>query len=891
MTPEQWQIIHGLFDQAVALPVAERASWLAQACPDAAIREQVASMLAADADDSSDPGDIVQVAAGESFAPAIEVGSELGGYRIVAVINHGGMGSVYEAERADAEFNQRVAIKVINVALAGPQLISRFKSERQILARLEHASIARLIDGGTTQSGAPYLVMEYVDGLPITRYCDQNQLSTTQRLRLFEQVCAAVHTAHQNLIIHRDIKPDNILVTKNGVPKLLDFGIAKIVDDHGSATTLALTQANMRMYTPLYASPEQIRGTGITTASDIYSLGVLLYELLVGVSPYGERANTRASLTAAISTHEPARPSTLVQSGEVDSAALEHRSATAPTLRKRLRGDLDNIVLMALRKEPERRYASARQFALDVGLYLRDRPVAARQDTAGYRFSKFVRRNRTAVAMGVAATIGMISLAAFYTYQLALERDRAQAEATRANQTAVFLQNLFRSSDPEESGGETLTARTLLDQGVRELNVTLTNQPQVRAALQTTMGKVYASLGVFEEARDLLDDSRRELENTVPLPLVELVDTLNALGGVCAQLGDMDQARLHTQRAIDLANLDDADDVEPVASELVAAKVLTLESRYSEAAQALEATRAKLEQVDLEDTVLYANTLKLLAENVESNGDYAQAVEWMLQAVDIYLRRKGPLNGEVIDAQRTLGYLYDRQRNFERAKAVFDEAYASAVKLYGEVHPVTGLILSDLSLLYRHMGERKTALAYSERSISISREVYGSEHSFVAYDLVALGNLDYSIRGMEFAEPRFQEALDIYSRTLREQHPYIAAALVSYGNALAKENRHDDARDVVDRGSAICIAELGEDHWLCGQFDVIRGRMLRKEGDEAAATPLLLSGFERGRAGRGVGHGATQGSLRELVANLDALGDPRAEQYRALLEDSSGPKR
>lgn len=891
MTPEQWQIIHKLFDEAIALPSAKRGPWLVQACPDAAVRDQIEKMLAADADDASDPGDIVQAAAGESFAPGIDVGSQLDGYRIVAVINHGGMGSVYEAERVSAEFDQRVAIKIINVALAGQQLISRFKSERQILARLEHPSIARLIDGGTTESGAPYLVMEYVDGLPITDYSDQNSLSTTQRLSLFEQVCAAVHTAHQNLIVHRDIKPDNILVTADGTPKLLDFGIAKIIDDHGSGTTLALTQANMRMYTPLYASPEQIRGVSITTASDIYSLGVLLYELLVGCSPYGELASQRTSLTAAIGTHDPVKPSTLVRSGEVDPSALLRRSATASALRKRLRGDLDNIVLMALRKEPERRYASARQFANDIRLYLRDRPVAARHDTAGYRFSKFVRRNRSAVAIAALATVSMVSLAAFYTYRLALERDRAQAEATRANQTAVFLQNLFRFSDPEESGGETLTARMLLDQGVRELNVTLNDQPQVRATLQTTMGKVYASLGILEEARALLDASRNELENTTPLPVAELVETLNALGEVSARLGQMDATREYAQRAITLANTDPTDATTPFASELVIAMALTHESRYDEAVEALEATRRGLEKGGFGDSALYARSLTMLAENIESSGDYDQAVSWMQQAIDIYIRRNGTLNGDAIHAQRTLGHLYDRQRDFERAKAIYEQAYVSTIKLYGEDHPTTSLVLSDFSLLHRHMGNRETALGYSERALAISRKVLGNEHSYVAYDLVALANLGYSVRGMEFAEPLFVEALDIYSRAVRDQHPYIAAALVSYANALEKEDRYDDARRAVDRGSTICLAELGESHWLCGQFDVIRGRILRKEGNQAAAIPLLLNGFERGRAGRGVGHGATQSALKELVEVLDALDDPRAEEYRVLLEDSSDTKR
>ncbi|MFK7887894.1 MAG: tetratricopeptide repeat protein, partial [Gammaproteobacteria bacterium] len=487
------------------------------------------------------------------------------------------------------------------------------------------------------------------------------------------------------------------------------------------------------------------------------------------------------------------------------------------------------------------------------------------------------------------AVLGMLSLAGFYTYELAAERDRAKAEATRANQTALFLRNLFRLSDPDESGGETITARMLLDQGVRQLDLTLGEQPQIRAQLQTTMGEVYASLGILEEAGKLLDTARGELEKTTPLPRAELVTTLNALSAVRMRLDKFEDAHKFAEQAIALAN--GTDDILPFASELEKANAFTMESRHEEAIALLQDMRSRLEQAAMTDTALYASTLTVMAENVEINGDYDSAVSALERAVDIYLRLGGRLNGETIHAQRTLAHLYDRKRDFPASKALYDQAYEAAFQLYGEVHPTMSLVLADMSTLHRHMGDNDTAFGYSERALAISREVFGSEHSHVAYDMVALANLGYLARGMSYAEPLYLEALDIYGRTVRAEHPYIAAALISYANRLETENRHEDARAALDRGRGVCIAALGAQHWLCGQFDTVFGIVLRKEGNEQAATSLLLNGFETGRVGRGVGHGATKRALQQLVENLDALGDPRAAEYRTLLEDTSSPNR
>ncbi|MFK8016186.1 MAG: tetratricopeptide repeat protein [Gammaproteobacteria bacterium] len=889
MTPAQWEEIRAHFDAAVELDEMERADYLLKRCSDPLMRRQVSLMLMADEEDSDDLSLIVKGAANQSFTPTIAPGTRLGAFEIIDDIDHGGMGSVYLAKRADEEFEQFVAIKVVNVALAGGQALSRFKSERQILARLEHPNIARLIDGGTTEAGAPYLVMEYVKGVAIDDYCDNKMLTTTQRLDLFMQVCSAIHVAHQNLIVHRDIKPANILVTDDGEPKPLDFGIAKLPEPQSSGNTLAVTQANMRLFTPLFASPEQVQGKTITTASDIYSLGVLLYILLLGTSPYRVTGDEQESLLAAICTANPERPSTRVTTvaAEIGDGVFDVRGTTASNLRKRLRGDLDNIVLMALRKEPERRYESARALAKDIENYLRDRPVSARHDTLGYRLGKYVRRNAAAVTVATAATIGLVTLATFYTLQLAQERDRAQRAAVEATQTAEFLQNLFRVTDPNENSGEEITARMLLDQGARQLDATLKDQPRVRAALQSTIGNVYASLGMNSEARSMLEQSLAALENQSGPTYAEQIDVLNALSHVLLGEEDFDQAEALAERAIALTqNLPD-NDVKRFESQLTKTDVALALAEYDGLEKVLLPMLEELEAQGLQNDLIYAQTLTTLAQAYEFSSDFARADATMRRAIALYEKTLGSAHSDTIFARRMLAFMLDRQQKYAEAEPLLLNALASSQRLFGDVHRDVAMAQGELGTLYRHWGKTEKAMSFLEASLQSSRLLHGSNHSDVGYDLVAVANIGYSLRGMSFSEPRFKEALEIYSRTLPEDHPVVAAALIAYAHRLEQEKRPDEARPLIERGQAICAASLPPEHWLTAQFDILSGRILVLEGDNAAATPLLKSGFDRLVAGRGIAHGASQSALRALLTNLEAVDDMQTHaRYAPLLEDS-----
>ena len=336
----------------------------------------------------------------------------VGPYRLLEEIGHGGMGTVWLAERSDEAYTKRVAIKLMQRGLHSTELLARFKTERQILASLDHPHIARLIDGGTTENGVPYVVMEHVEGKPLDLHCDEERLTTGQRLELFSQVCEAVSFAHRHLVVHRDLKPANIMVTAKGEPKLLDFGIAKLLDPENAGHTVAETATSARLLTPEYASPEQVRGEPISVATDVYALGVLLYRLMTGRSPYGVSTEVPREYEAAILDNEPLRPSTVVTSPDTDPAVVTSRSTSPQKLQRRLVGDLDNIVLHALQKEAERRYATVNELSTDIGRYLAHLPVVARGDDWLYKARKFLVRNARSLAITTMVVVSIAALTA-----------------------------------------------------------------------------------------------------------------------------------------------------------------------------------------------------------------------------------------------------------------------------------------------------------------------------------------------------------------------------------------------------------------------------------------------------------------------------------------------
>lgn len=486
----RWKRVKKLFEAAVDLGPQERASLLDDECDgDHALRREVASLLAADreAGDFIEqppfelPRDLFPESADETFA-----GRQIGAYKVIREIGRGGLGAVYLASRADDEYRKEVAIKLVRRGLDTDDILRRFRNERQILAQLDHPNIARLFDGGTTDDGVPYFVMEYVNGDPIGAYCDANALTSTDRLNLFRKVCAAVTYAHQNLVIHRDLKPSNILVTREGEPKLLDFGIAKLLGAEEDA--LAQTMAGQEIMTPEYASPEQVKGEKITTASDVYSLGVLLYELLTGQRPYRLKTRTAAEVARAITDQEPERPSTCLTRGDLSPSSILHP--------RFLRGDLDNIVLMAMRKEPARRYASVGQFSEDIRRHLEGLPVAAHKDTVPYRTRKFVRRHRVAVIAACLVFLAVIGgmIATLWGWRVARsERRKAQSLFSDVRQLANSFMFEFHDSIQDLPGST--AARALVVKRALEYLDRLAQKSAGDPTLERELATAYRRVG------------------------------------------------------------------------------------------------------------------------------------------------------------------------------------------------------------------------------------------------------------------------------------------------------------------------------------------------------------------------------------------------------------
>lgn len=745
--------------------------FIREACAtDEALYEQVLISLGSSADDDAD------------VDHAAAIGDVIDHYRIVRCLGRGGMGEVFLAERADDQFRQQVAIKFVRGGLLSRQAQGRLKLERQILATLDHPNIARLLDGGTTKDGVPYIVMEYVDGEPIDVYCDRHRLSVEERLRLFITVCSAVHRAHQNLVVHRDLKPSNILVTRDGTPKLLDFGIAKLLDERDTLHTVAVTRADYRMLTPDHASPEQVRGEPITTASDIYVLGVLLYELLSGFKPFATRAKGMAELERQICEFMPPSPSEAVRSGrDADGAAIDEiasvRSTTPSKLRRELAGDLDNIVQMAMRKEPERRYASVEQFASDIEQHLAGQPVMARADAWSYRAGKFIRRHALVTALSSAFVVALIAFS-INTYVQSLrirdERDnataaqaRAEAERERAEAVSEFLINAFSLADPSKARGKEITAREILDSGAAHVEKELSAQPDLQATLLDTIARVYLRLGDLSSSEKL---STRSLDITRSLTgprSLETASRLCSLGETQFLKGEFSLAELSLRECLDI-------------------RTALLGSRHPDITPPLD----------------------ILAGLAMERGDFSEAEKLYRTVLSIDLDVHGAEHPQYARHLQNLATVLHEKGALEEAEPMYREAVARLERALGREDPETIDALSNFGHFLMDRGNLAEAEQVHRRVLSLNRKIRGV-HAFVGLDLANLGTLSHRQGKLSEAERRYKEALGVYGQTLPPNHGYVAAALTGLGRVLIDEGKGAEAVEVLQRAVAAWSEEYG----------------------------------------------------------------------------------
>jgi eukaryotic-like serine/threonine-protein kinase len=823
-------------------------------------------------------------------------GTRIGSYRLLHTLGVGGMGEVFLAERADAEFEQRVAIKVVTGGNLSRSVQSRLKIERQILAQLDHPNIAHLLDGGSLPDGTAYIVMEYVDGIPIDVYCDANRLDIAARLKLFQTVCAAAHYAHQNLIVHRDLKPSNILVTATGVPKLLDFGIAKLLDDRQSVQhTVAVTHANLRVMTPDHASPEQIRGQPITTSSDVYVLGVLLYKLLAGTGPFVIPSMRLTDIERAICEKNPPLPSQAVNIGEsTDALAIaEARSTTPGRLRRSLSGDLDNIVLRAMSKEPERRYGSSQQMASDIQRYLDGKPVIARRDTMSYRSSKFVRRHWLPVAVGI-SMFTLILAFATTTYiqstRIAAERDRvavqresAERERARAEEISTFLVDLFKLTDPEENRGNQITARELLDAGAKRLRAGLKDQPESKAALLATVGAVYDSLGQFQDALPLLDESLHLLP-AAQTPDRSRIDTLLELGRARMGAGDLAGAEPPLQEALHSAQSEfGATSTEFGRALWVLGRLRYQLGQFNDAKSLYEHSLAILETTQAPPTDMSA-VLDDLAKVYAREQQWTLAKQAYERALEVDRRILGDDHPRVAMHLNNLAVVAQNMGDLRQAESLYREAIRRHERSFGERHPETVLSKGNYGLLLQREGRLAEAEPLLRDAVAETLSLYGPDHYTVGYTRVSLGILLHDKGELAEAESEFRQALAIYDKSLPPNHQWRASALMHLARLLVDRGHPDEALVLSAESLKIWTATSPESSPSTAQARTIHAYALAHLGRSREAAYELTAAVQVLAAARGPDDPAVR-RARNWLKNLHT--DPPQTASTARLQTAS----
>ena len=881
MIPERWKRVEELFHTALEQKPAERARFLEQACEqEPELKAEVESLIAS----MGGVGDFLEAPAERELTtfddpePAPEQGLLVGPYRLLELIGSGGMGVVYLGEREDDEYRGQVAVKLVKRGMDTEQILRRFRTERQTLANLTHPYIARLFDGGSLPDGRPYLVMERVEGQKLTHFCDSRSLSINDRIRLFRKVCSAVHHAHQNLIVHRDLKPSNILVTEDGDPRLLDFGIAKILDPVGA---LDVTGPGARFMTPDYASPEQIHGGQITTASDIYSLGAILYELLTGHHPWRGAQETQSTWpdTPAVDA-VPEKPSDRVRR---ESGTPTHLEAH---LRRHLEGDLDTILLMALRAEPERRYASVEQFSQDLERFLRGLPVVAQRDTLGYRTRKFVNRHKTAVAAALLLVISLLlGIAGTWTQatKAARERDDARLAQDEAEAVTRFLIGLFEVSDPRSGLDRSQSAVELLDQGARRLEHELKDRPAIRAALMDSIGSIYRNLGAYDRAAPLLEEALALRERELGPEHVDVAMSLRNLGALRRLEGELTSALTLFERALaicrkalgshdpnvaaslngvavlhrSLGQLDTAEslllEARAIAEEtsssgaLLAATLSNLAAvefargRFDQAAGlAEEGLRAQASELALDhpDRATILLTLGAARMQLGQNSAARDAYEEVLR-----IRQKicGPDHPDTAIAQSYLGMILGALGESERAEGLLHEAVRVLRAVPGANLPTLQAAESNLAEVLLRKGDLDGAEQLYLQSLESVERAVGADHVLYAGVLNNLGFIQEARHNLAEAGATYRRVLDIDRRRLPEGHPDLVISLENLGRTLQRLEALEEAEELFREALLVLQEQHEQPHRQTDQLQVQLGVVLAARHNFVEAEQYLLA--------------------------------------------------
>ena len=890
MEQARWEQIERLFNEALKLPFAERSGYLEGACgDDTDLHEEISRLLVAEQEASGFLKESDQPRSSRN--PILPLGAMVGPYRVVDILGHGGMGVVYLAERADHTFQQRVALKVNFPSPNSSLLLDRLRTERQILAGLEHPNIARLLDGGQTPDGAPFFAMDYVEGVRIDDYCDTKKLDIRERLDLFLEVCDAVRYAHQNLIVHRDLKPSNLLVTDAGTPKLLDFGIAKVLDRKNADAT----QTGMMPMTPQYASPEQLLGQPITTLSDVYSLGVLLHELLTGQPPVSLEGKGLAEQIVTLTEGDLPTPSSLFTNqsspvqGEISKRATQRKS-TVRGLRKALTGDLDNIILKALRRQSSRRYGSVQELAEDLRRHLAGQPVKARPESFGYVASKFIGRHRFALATAALVTL---VIGVLWTQTLVqnrqiseerdrvrVERDRATEERDRAEAVTEFLTSIFEASDPGNDISSQMSAKDLLELGVERARNDLDNEPQLQMSILGTIGSVYNSLGRSDEAIPLLHESLALAETIYGERSSELVNILVPYTFSLVITRQLEEAQMLAQRAVQL--IDPATDNNTQVMAYKAMGLILGElGQHDEQVQYYERGRA-IEELTPNPGLEFECVHTTLTHIYKVSGEFDKAEEAALKLLEHSELADMKESGHYASGLHALANVYDDQGLPAKALELFQESFAIKKRLDPESRNLEPTAY-NIGRLQTHLGRWEDARESYEFSKKISTKNNGSESMFVAISVSALG-------GLELFQGRPKEGLALrkqaFEATERERgpdHDWTVRRQLGLAEALYEYGDFDKAAQNIEAVVAWQTQRFGEGHANLIGAKSLQARIQRALGNQDQARVILLeiSSILSDRAKDG---GPTRADAGGQLATLTTLSELSGSVDQELIE-------
>lgn len=895
MEAERWQRIKTIAHKALTLTDTERQNYITNICGnDHELRNEILQLLKS-IRESGEENFLAELEISEDTISELYnqfqkissrnemIGKKIGHYQITDLVGKGGMGSVFKAERSDSQFHQEVAVKMIRKEVESEDNIKRFRIEQEILARLHHPNICRLYDGGITQEGTPYLVMEFIDGIPVDEYCNKYRLTTDERIELFRTICSAVQYAHGNLIVHRDLKAQNIYVNQDGIVKILDFGVAKLLDPAFTDIDLLETRTGQKFWTPQYAAPEQIKNETITVTTDVYALGVLLHKLLTDTYPLDVSGMEISAIERTILEGVPILPSQSIKNGPHQKIAK--RRKTSPSgLRKKLYGDLDAVVLKAIRKEPNYRYNSVEQLLEDIDRYQKRLPLIARKGTIRYRVTKFTKRHKTVLTTIIIILAAVGSFGIYHIYQIEKQRDIAQQEAKKATRIKEFTTTLFNAINPyyEENIGRTVTVNQLLEAGILNIETELVDEPEIYTEMQTVIGKALIGLGEYEQAKELINKS---LEKTIALygedhPAV--AENMTLIARLDRIQGEYESALVWMNNALLINETVHGKESLEVANGYYEMGLIYSNSmNYENAAKYLIQALQLYEKLDAKNDLSAINTLISLAGMQNRQELYDEAEINLLSAEEKLRERYGDNHLQLANVYNSLALYYSDRSNLAKSEEYYQKGISLKQRLLGENHPQHIRTFSSYGLLLYRMGKyeesekmQTDALQLFERNaltdsldyvaitnrlalvkaatgqltqavdlyneaLTIMDNYLESDHSEITVVLYNLADLYYRMNELEQAHTLFEEVVERDKKVLGDDHSEIAIDLVKLAAVTRDQYNFVQAEQLFSEAESIITDKFKPDHYRTGEFYMEYGRLKMMNMETEGAIDLF----------------------------------------------------